>query len=211
MGIPANVQKILPFGYKSVAFGTIIQQNIPGLTGFRACLLRAVYTAAGTAHTLSLLYPATTNGGHAPAAATVLGSKNTSSAAAAAAQAVISVVNAPKDPAGNATASGDIIAYECTDGTWEFNTVSSLDTLAITCGTNLAKPIAAGAKVRILGVVADGFNMQFPCAASATTDWNGDGSILAAVPDVGEPCVLQSNNATATGFLLQVLAAYINK
>jgi hypothetical protein len=211
MGIPANVQKLLPFGYKSVAFGTIIQQNIPGLTGFRACLLRAIYKAAGTAHNLALMYPATTNGGHAPAAATVAGSKNTASAAAAIGDTVINVNSAPTDPAGNATASGDIIAYECTDGTWEFNKVDSLAVKAITVTTALAKAIAKDAKVRILGVVADGFNIQFPCAASVTTDWNGYGSILAAVPDVGEPAVLQSDNATATGFLLQALAAYINK
>lgn len=212
MGISAYVQKYLPFGYKSVAFGTIIQQNIPPIgAGFRSALLRAVYTAAGTAHTLSLLYPATNNGGHAPSAATLLGSKNTASAAHLAGVTIINVTNAPKDPAGNATAQYDIIAYECTDGTWEFNEVVSLSTKAITVGTATAKAIASGAKVRILGVLADGYNMQLPCAASVTTEWDGDGDILLMHPDMGEPAVLQSNNATATGFLLQALFAYINK
>lgn len=209
MGIPAYVQGMLAFGYKSVAFGTIIQQNVPPMTGCRSALLRAKYTAAGTAHTLSILYPATTNGGHAPAAATLAGSKNTASALAASGQAVINVTSAPKDPAGNATAAGDIIAYQCTDGTWEFNTVASLDTLAITVSANLAKSVALGAKVRIIGILADGYNMQEPCGANATTTIEGEPALI--TPDFDEPCVIQSNNATATGFFLSALFAYINK
>lgn len=211
MSIPANVQKLLPFGYKTENAATIIQLNVPGLTGFRAALLNLVYTAAATAHTISLLFPATTAYGKAPAAATLAGSKNTAASAAAAGQAVINVTSAPKDPAGNATASGDIIAYECTDGTWEFNTVSSLDTLAITCGTNLAKAVAAGAKVRILGIAADGYVMQLAAGANATKEFHNYGNILLAHPDVGEPCVIQSNNATNAGFILNALVAYINK
>jgi hypothetical protein len=206
----ANVQKLLPFGKKTIAFGTIIQFDVPALTGFRAVLLRALVTPAGTAHTFSMLYPATTNGGHAPSAAALAGSKNTSSAAAAAAQAHILASVAPTDPAGNATASGDIIAYKCTDGTWEFNTVSSLSTLDITLGANLAKPIAAGAEVRIIGVLADGFCQSLPCAASVTTEFESENGVIFH-PDVGEPCVLQENNATATAVVQQVNMAYINK
>jgi len=206
----ANVQKLLPFGKKSVAFGTIIQHNVPGLTGFRAVMLRALYTAAGTAHTLSMLYPATTNGGHAPAVATVLGSKNTASAAAAAAQADISVTNAPTDPAGNAAASGDVAAYECTDGTWEFNEIDSIAVKVITFKTVLAKAVASGAKVRIMGVLADGMCQSLPCAASVTTEFESENGVIMH-PDVGEPCVIQSNNATATGTIQQVNMAYINK
>jgi hypothetical protein len=206
----ANVQKLLPFGKKSIAFGTIIQHNVPGLTGFRAVMLRALVTCAGTAHTLSMLYPATTNGGHAPAAATVAGSKNTASAAAAIGDTVINVTNAPKDPAGNATASGDIIAYECTDGTWEFNKVDSLDTKAITVATALAKAVAKDAKVRIIGILADGMCQSLPCSASVTTEFESENGVLFH-PDVGEPCVIQDNNATATGTIEQVNMAYINK
>lgn len=206
----ANVQKLLPFGKKTIAFGTIIQYDVPALTGFRAVLLRALVTPAGTAHTFSMLYPATTNGGHAPAAATVLGSKNTASAAAAVGDTVINVTNAPKDPAGNATAAGDVIAYECTDGTWEFNTVASLDTKAITVSTALAKAIASGGKVRIIGILADGFCQSLPCAASVTTEFESENGVIMH-PDVGEPCVLQENNATATGIVQQANVAYINK
>jgi hypothetical protein len=206
----ANVQKLLPFGKKTVAFGTIIQYDVPALTGFRAILLRALVTPAGTAHTFSMLYPATTNGGHAPAAATVLGSKNTIGANAAAGQAVISVVNAPKDPAGNATAAGDVVAYECSDGTWEFNVVASLDTLAITMATNLAKAVVAGGKLRIMGILADGFCQSLPCSASVTTEFESENGVIMH-PDVSEPCVLQENNATATAVVQQANVAYINK
>lgn len=206
----ANVQKLLPFGRKTIAFGTIIQHNVPALTGFRAMLIRAMVTCAGTAHTFSMLYPATTNGGHAPAAATVAGSKNTASAAAAAGQAVINVTSAPTDPAGNATASGDIIAYECTDGTWEFNVVDSLAVKAITCVSNLAKAVASGAKVRIIGILADGMCQSLACAASVTTEYDSENGVIMH-PDVGEPCVLQENNATATGIVEQANIVYINK
>jgi hypothetical protein len=157
-----------------------------------------------------MLYPATTNGGHAPAAATVAGSKNTASAAAAIGDTVINVTNAPKDPAGNATASGDIIAYECTDGTWEFNKVDSLDTKAITVATALAKAVAKDAKVRIIGILADGMCQSLPCSASVTTEFESENGVLFH-PDVGEPCVIQDNNATATGTIEQVNMAYINK
>jgi len=206
----ANVQKLLPFGKKSIAFGTIIQHNVPGLTGFRAVMLRALVTCAGTAHTLSMLYPATTNGGHAPAAATLAGSKNTASVAAAAGDMIINVTSAPTDPAGGAAASGDVVAYECTDGTWEFNEVDSLAALAITFKTALAKAVASGAKVRIIGVLADGMCQSLPCAASVTTEFESENGVIFH-PDVGEPCVIQENNATATGTIQQVNMAYINK
>jgi len=207
----AFIQKFLPLGYKTATAATIIQQNVPPIgVGYRSVLLRAVYTAAATAHTLSMLYPATSAGGHAPAAATLLGSKNTASAAAAAAQAVVNVTNTPLDPAGNAAAANDVVAYQVADGTWEFNTIASVATKAITLTTNLAKAMLILGKFRILGILADGYNMQLPCGANATTEWEDENGVLMH-PDMNEPCVIQGSNGTNAGFLLQANIAYIDR
>jgi len=207
----AFIQKFLPLGYKTETAATIIQHNIPPIgVGYRSVLMRAVYLAGATAHTLSLLYPATNNGGHAPAAATLLGSKNTASAAHAAGVSVINVTNTPLSPAGAAAAQYDVIAYECLDGTWEFNEIVSVATKAITVGTATAKAIASGAKVRIIGILADGYNMQLSCTASVTVDYSDENGVLMH-PDMNEPCVIQSNNATHAGFFMQGNVAYIDR
>lgn len=196
MSIEAYVQKFEVFDYHTETAGTAITENIPAIDGFRLALKNMEYLAAATAHTASFMYAEGT------------GSRNTAASAASAAQKDIVCTDAPKDPAGNAAAANDILAYQCTDGTWEFNTVASLASSTITCTNNLAKPIAAGAKVLVLGVVGDNKSQKLRMTASVATKPN---ELAIVHPYVGEPMVLSIDNLTNAGFLYNLVMAHINK
>ena len=183
--------------YHTETAGTAIQDNIQGQDGKRLALISFDYTNGATAHTMYCMFASGT------------GTRIATTAAAAAAQADIVVSAAPKDPAGNAAASGDIIAYQVTGGTWEFNTVSSVSTLTITLTTNIATAVLSGAAVRIFGVVGDGMGHVISCGASADTVYNG--TIIAVSPYKGDPVVMYDANATNAGKLNSALWAYINK
>jgi hypothetical protein len=198
MSVPAYVYSFYSVGYKSIAFGTPIDYAIPGSDGKKLALIDGRVTAAGTAHTLSLMYA---NG---------TGSRNTASAGALASQAHVLTTDAPKDPAGNAAANLDICAYQCTDGTWEFNIVSSISGSDITMTNNLVKPIAAGTKVMIFGVVADGSLFKLAVPASGQSKF-GEGRLCIVHPYVSEPFYVSDNNITATGSIDNLLFGYINK
>ena len=199
MSVPAYVSGFLPFDYHTEAANTAITENIPGRNGCRLALLDMRYLAAATVHTASFMYAKGT------------GSRNTASIAAAAAQKDITCTDAPKDPAGNAAAASDIIAYQCSAGTCEFNTVASLAGSVITLTNNIAKALLAGAKVMVLGVVGDGQSQKLTCAASVESKF-GEGRLCSIVHEfMDEPMVLSINNATNAGFLNGLLMAYIDK
>jgi hypothetical protein len=139
------------------------------------------------------------------------GTRTTASADAAAAQKVLNVTDAPKDPAGNETASGDIIAYKLADGSWEFNTVASLATKAITLTNNIGTGgVLEGAAVRIFGIAADGANFPFAIGASAQKVL-GPGQIVAVHPYASDPFYVQDTNATAAGSIDNLVFAYLGK
>lgn len=184
--------------YHTETAGTTIDETIQGRDGQRLALVAVDYLAAATAHTLSVLH-----------CGNLAGTRTTTSAIAASGQKVINVTDSPTDPAGNATASGDIIAYQLPTGVWEFNTVASLATKAITMGTNIAVAVAAGAKVRIFGVVGDGYVFNVHCTASVVTRYVN--TLIAAAPFKGDPLYVSVDNATNAGFLNNLVFAYINK
>lgn len=179
--------------------GTVIAEQIQAKNNKRLGLLSLSYLSAATAHTISFMY------------AEGSGSRNTTSAAAAAAQAVINVTDTPKDPAGNAAAASDIVAYQCTDSTWEFNTIASVATKAITHNANLVKAVAANAKYLIFGVVGDGKSLSLKSTASVQKDWIGYGNPILVHPYVGEPFYISIDNATNAGTLQNALFGHLNK
>ena len=183
--------------YHTETAGTAIQDNIPGQDGKRLALISFEYENGSTAHTMCLMFAKGT------------GTRTTTSAAAAASQKVINVSDAPKDPAGNDVASGDIIAYQVSDGSWEFNTVASLSTKEITLTNNIATAVESGAKVRIFGVVGDGATANIALGASSTTQYSGH--IIAVSPYKGDPVVMYDANASNAGELNNAVWAYINK
>lgn len=199
MGEMAYIHSLKTFGVHAEAFGTIIQENIQGKEGVTAAMLRLAITTDTTAHTASFMYAEGT------------GTRFVTTAAAAAAQKDMAASIAPKDPAGNAAAASDVIAYVVTGGAWEFNTVASLAVLVITLTTNIAVAVLSGAKVRIFGIIADGAVMTLTCTASVTNTWSDNGEPIIVCPTVGDPMVMQIDNATAASVLDDMLCGWINR
>jgi hypothetical protein len=209
MSIEAFVHSFLTKDYHTEIADTAIVETLDGKDGLRLVLKAMNYLAAGTAHTASFMYAE-------DAAGQTGSSRNTASAAALSGQHHITCTTAPKDPAGNAAAASDIIAFQLTDGTWEWDTVAALAGSIIECTNNITgvdagaggTAIAAGGKVLIFGVVGDNKSQKLGLTASVVTK----GDELAIVqPYVGEPMYLSINNATAAGFLNSLVMAYINK
>ena len=186
------------FGYHTETAATLIDEAVPGVDNKTLALINFEYLAAATAHDISFMFASGT------------GTRITITADAAASQKDIVCSVAPKDPAGNATASGDIIAYQLPTGAWEFNTVASLSTLTITLTTNIAVALESGAKVRIFGIVADGSLFNVHAIASVVTTLGG-GNVAIVHPFIGDPFYVSSTNATNAGFLNNMLFAYQNK
>lgn len=199
MSVPAYVHAFKTFGYHTESAGTTIDEEVPGRDGERLALISAHVTAAATAHTLYIMYAEGT------------GSRNTAAAAADAAQKDVVVTDTPKDPAGNAAAASDIVAYKLADGTWEFNTIASVDTKTLTLTNNIGTGgIEEGAKVLILGVAADGANFPLAIPASAQAEF-GPGSLVVVHPYSGEPFYVQDDNATNAGSIDNLVFAYLGK
>jgi len=209
MGIPAHVSGFRVFDYHTEAANTAIVEYIDPVDGERLALINLAYTAAATAHVASLMYAGGVGG---------TGSRNVASALALSGQKVINVTNTPLDPAGNAAAASDVIAFELTDGSWEWDTIASVATKAITCTNNITgvdaaaggTAIAAGAKVMILGVVGDAVSQQISLPATTLTEY-GKGELTLVHPYFGEPWMLSITNATNAGFLWNALFGHINK
>lgn len=198
MGINAFVHSYLAKDYHTETAGTAIDETVPGQNGKRLVLVGFDYLCGSTAHSLKILH-----------SGSLAGSRTTVSAAAAASQKDIVCSVAPTSPAGDATASGDIIAYQVTGGGWEFNTVASLSTLTITLTNNIAIALLSGAAVRIFGIIGDGANFTFGLTASVVTNYQD--TVLCQAPFIGDPLYVTNANATAASFQNNMLFAYINK
>jgi hypothetical protein len=205
--------------YHTEANATAITENIPGKDGLRLALLAGSYLNGATAHTLCFMY--------AKDAAAYPGSaRNTINGATAAHilsnQLVIDVNTTPRDPAGNAAAASDIVAYQLIDGTWEFNTIASVSNKAVTLANDIVgvdaeaggTALADGSPFLIFGVVDDGAYLALPLTATAVNSWGataGGSGIVLVHPYVGEPFYVYDANATNAGFLNNLLFGYINK
>ena len=126
MSINAYISSYLGFDYHTETAATAIDESVPGQNGKRLALVGIDYLCGATAQTVNIMH-----------CGSLAGSRTTASALAVSGQKVINATDAPTDPAGNATAANDIIAFQLTDGTWEFDIVASLSTLAITITNNI--------------------------------------------------------------------------
>lgn len=219
MSYGAFINSFHSVDYHTETAATAITENIQGKNGLRLALLAGSYLNGATAHTLCFMY-AKDNASYPGSA------RNTINGATAAhilsGQAVIDVDTTPRDPAGNAAAASDVVAYKLIDGTWEFNTIASVSTKAITLTNNIAgvdagagaAAIVDGDPFLILGVVADASYLALPLTASVVNSWgaaDGGSGIVLAHPYVGEPFYVYDANATNAGFLNYLLFGYINK
>ena len=209
--IPAYVYGFLCKDYHTEAFGTVIDEEIPAQNGMRLALLEMEYLCGGTAHLASFMYakdPAATPGS----------CRNRCDTPAVSGQKVLNVVTTPTDPAGNAVANLDIIAWQLPDGTWEYGIIASVASEAITMTGNIqgvdagagAVAVEAGARVMIFGAIADGAVMNVSLTASVVTR-KGQGHLTIVHPYMSEPFYLSIDNGTAAGFLEHLVMGYINK
>ena len=207
MSINAYVSSYLPIDYHTETAATHITEEVPGQNGKRLALMGFEFRGPTTAHDISIMH-----------CGSCAGSRNTAIAAALSNQSVLITTATATDPAGNAVDGTDVIAYQLTDGSWEFNLITSVATLTSITLTNAivgvdagggGTAVAAGAKVRIFGVVGDGYSYKFACAVNETLTY--DDMLLAQAPYKGDPLWVHIDNTTTAGYLNHMLFAYINK
>lgn len=212
------------YGKSTATAGTVFTRLVEPHAGMNAItrLLKAIYTAGVTAHTLTAMRPL---------------NATTTSAAASAGQAVINLTADPGDYTGsrvadNLIAANDYLAYQCADGTWVVDTVSSVSTLAITMTTNVPTGgVNSGAPVFFYGIITDTnpanslAHPQFTLPASTvTTLEDRDVGFVSSVANPnanftnfyiasgkGQPLILHSGNASNAGVLEMVTAMYTTK
>lgn len=210
MSIPAYVYNFFPIDYHTETQPTTIDEPIPGQDGHRLALIDFEYLCGTTIHLASFMYAN-------DAAASPGSSRNTSLAAIDSNEVLLETAIQPMDPLGNIAQNNDICAYQLLDGTWEFNVITNLAANVLTIANIVgldagagAPAIAAGAKVMIFGIVADGAVQNISLPLSVVTR-KGEGRLALVHPHMGEPWYLSINNATADGFLMSATCAYINK
>lgn len=193
------------FDYHTETQGTAIDEEIQAQNGKRLVLLTVDYLAGSTAQDMNVMFA---NGD---------GSRNTMSALAISGQKVANVTDTPLSPAGDAAVSGDIVAFQLTNGLWEFDTIDTVSTKAITMNNNIQgvdsgggeTAIAAGAKFLIFGIVADG--SLFKVHLKASTLLQKDNTLLVWHPYKGEPFYVSNPNASNASFQNSLVFGFTDK
>lgn len=202
----------------SVAFGTAIRSTIQPKKNKRIKVTYVVYSDTGTAHTITFMSPL---------------AKTRTTAAIALAGTSMTVARDPGAYAANAVADGrpvpgvadnliaanDYVAYRQADGVVATSIVSSVvnnadGTVTFTIAA-AAAAVVAGADVWFLGIPTDSnprTGVAHPArtsgAATGVTAFGAIGEVVAQTPGSGEPMMVNSNNATATGTLNEVSGVY---
>jgi hypothetical protein len=208
------------YGSLTQTQGTVITRLVEPRANTVTRLRYVSYTAAATAHTLTVMRPF---------------NFTKLTAAAAASQAVVNIAANPGNysalaqngvtprTGNNLMAANDFVAYQASDGTWVLDTVSSISSLAVTLTTNVPTGgVAANTVLWWFGIISDTnpntalAHPQFALADSATTTFGSESDNtagwLGSVPGlsclgmsgVGEPLILHSGNATNAGTLNRV-------
>lgn len=189
-----GANKTVGYGAVTQTAGTVITRTVPPARNAYTHITCVKYTAAGTAHTVTVMRPY---------------GKTTLSSAALAAQAVINLTADSGVTPPGAIAANDYLVIEKPDGTYHTAVVSSVAALAITLTANVPTGgFASGATVWFMGAPADHVDALFSGIASATTTYSEDVGSIRATLNKYEPMIVHSNNATAAGTLQQVSAAY---
>jgi hypothetical protein len=189
------------FGKKTATAGTKIRRLVPAIKSYYTRVMKALVTAAGTAHTLTGLR--------------MIGRTQATTAAAAAATSV--TVAADPGPSGNALAANDLLALRELDGVQRLYVVSSVPSSypgAVVLTAGLTAGMNPGASVWNFGVEADTdprtgeAHQSWAIASGAQTSLTDtEGGLIASIgPD--EPILLSDDNATAAGTIDQVCFSY---
>lgn len=227
-GIP--VGQVRGYGKLTQTAGTVITRLLRPFANMFTRLLYAAYTAGATAHTLTVMRP--------------LG-VTTFSADADSGQAVVNITADPgaystntggvPRTANNPIAANDFVVYECADGTFALDTVSSVSTLAITLSNNVPTGgVKSGGKFWFFGIITDTnpadalAHPQYTLAANTVTTLGGTASesvggvvgtiahgplfsSLAGYDGKYQPLILHSGNATNAGVLEEAISLYSDR
>jgi hypothetical protein len=215
------------FGKKTAAAGTAYTYFIEPQNNALACLRFLQFTVLGTAHTLTIMRPLSSQPLPSGSASNAYRCSCYLTAAAAASQSVINInqnpgtytayFNSTPRTANNGIAANDYVAYQYPDGSWEVTTVSSVSTLAVTVAATLGTGgLASGAPVWFFGITTDtnpydaqahpAYNLF---ANSAPLNLGAEDAEIAATFRTGEPLLVYVNNATAASVLERGIAEYI--
>jgi hypothetical protein len=176
--------------------GTAIVSTIPpAMRGAKTRLTFLEYVCSTTAHTLRLMV-----------------ALNRVSTTAAAAASATSLVLSAATFRGDTLASGDYIVVKHTDGTYGAYLVSALSVLTVTIPA-LAKAVASGNPVWIMGAIGEAEHKQILVTASVRQQWSAPTGLMTtgyrtvvagttyARSGNDDPMIVYSNNATAAGLL----------
>lgn len=185
------------YGNKTASLDVPITRVIPPRTGARAKVASWRYTAAGTAHTLTMM----------PA----LDSAKVATEAAVSAT-TLTVDDQLVGLDGGVIAAADWIVVQLEDGTWVTATVSSVsgNIITVAAAFSATKKVLKNSKVYFMGAPADHTDRQFVLTASTSTEFIGSDlrvcSGTAAMND--EPLLVHVDNITAAGNLRWVAYVY---
>lgn len=178
------------YGTTTQTAGTAITRVIPPRSGAHSCVGNWKYTAAATAHTITMMV-------------TLVETSVASEVASGATTVTLATVPTAAD--GSILASGDYLIMQYEDGSWASFLVSGLSGLVATIPTTSQK-ILKSTPVYFMGAPADHTTRQFTVPASGTYDFiASDYRIRAATSlQTGQPILVHSNNATNAGTLYHV-------
>lgn len=214
-----------PAGGPPIMYGLVgTRPNWNGPAGCFTHITDLIYTSGATLHQLAIMRPL---------------NWTTVSSAAAINQAVINITADPgvystnykyPQPSGfstgtavvadNAIAANDYCAYQLVDGTWVFDTVASVATLAITMTTNVPNitggGVAAGAPFFFFGIVSDSnpqtgvAHHQWDSIASTGNEkfQTAGGTSWCSSLNKGDPLIFYSPNGTNAGKLTTISGYY---
>lgn len=227
------------FGKKTANAGTFIYRPVWPYRGQTSVLNGKPRIGRGKIHITTFKYTIGTTGHvitiHRPLNYTWF------SASAAASQAVVNLYDNPGTFSTNykypyppgatlrtadlTVSSGDVVAYQCADGTWVQDTVSSISTLALTLSNNVPTggvvaggvlyyygppPTTTGAGTTDPATAEVQPQIDLAAASSGTILYEmleGNSNIWSAFND-GDPIILSSSNGTTAGTFEEVSGYY---
>tara|TARA_R110000803_G_scaffold18695_2_gene49583 strand:- start:317 stop:892 length:576 start_codon:yes stop_codon:yes gene_type:complete len=181
-------------------------QIIPGVANSITRINTLIYTCGTAVHAVTIMRPVATT---------------ITDVAAATGQPVIEVTDAVTMKAPNTVtpeplAGPDYLAWIDSTGKFQYDTVSSITSNAVTMTGNLSASIAAGQTIWIFGEVGRVSHMVLKPPVSATTVMQV--AVQGGVPGqldsnsragVGDPLMVYSNNPTTQGWIVSVSGEYI--
>lgn len=203
----AFVRAIWPYANQ----GSAPVANKPG-SGI-AHITSLIYKLGTTEHTLTLLRPLNWTTFSADAAASQAVVNLTANPGAYATVYKYPLANGQTAPrtADNLLAASDHVVYQAADGTWVYDTVSSIATLAVTLATNVPTGgVKAGGLLYHFGITTDvdpatgeahpQFDVEVAASATIFRSYTDPSGLWHAL-HAGDPILLHSANATAQGWL----------